>query len=152
MNECMTTKIIEFDMGHRVPNHKSKCRNFHGHRYRVEASVKGPIQKDIGQSDAGMVMDFGDIKAIMMKHIHDVYDHGGMFYVEDHIAQEAMRTAKALDPTQNINMVDFIPTAENLAKHFYEIIERELQPPMRLAAVRVYETPNSWADYWGEEK
>ena len=148
----MATKVIEFDMGHRVPNHKSKCHNFHGHRYKVEAYVKGPVQKDRGQSDAGMVMDFGDIKVIMMKYIHDVYDHGAMYYVLDPIAQESMKTAKALDPDLNINMVDFIPTAENLAKHFYEIIKQKLQPPTKLSAIRVYETPNSWADYWGEKK
>jgi 6-pyruvoyltetrahydropterin/6-carboxytetrahydropterin synthase len=37
------TKIVEWDMGHRVPNHKSKCRNPHGHRYRLEVTIGGPL-------------------------------------------------------------------------------------------------------------
>ena len=121
-------------------------------KYKLEGYVKGPVQKDRGQSDAGMVMDFGDIKVIMMKYTHDVYDHGATYYVLDPIAQESMesmKTAKTLDPDLNINVVDFIPTAENLAKHFYEIIKQKIQPPMKLLTIRVYETPNSWADYWG---
>ncbi|NRA47057.1 MAG: 6-carboxytetrahydropterin synthase [Oligoflexales bacterium] len=59
------TKIIEWDMGHRVPNHKNKCRHPHGHRYRLEVSMRGAISLEKGSSSEGMVVDFGDIKELM---------------------------------------------------------------------------------------
>lgn len=149
MELCKATKIIEFDMAHRIPNHKSKCKHLHGHRYRVEATIQGPIIDDDGQSDAGMVIDFGDIKKILTEHIHDCFDHGAMFYVFDEVIQETCHLLKTREPLQNINMVDFIPTAENLAKYFFEIVKKQLSSSMILSRIRVYETPNSWADYEG---
>ena len=74
----MITKIrrwIETDTGHRVPNHKSKCRNIHGHRYRWEVELEGTTVTDKGTSDEGMLMDFSDVKSILMEYIHDVVDH-----------------------------------------------------------------------------
>ena len=60
----MTTRIrryVETDTGHRVPNHKSKCRHFHGHRYRFEAEIEGDIVETSGVSEEGMLMDFSDV-------------------------------------------------------------------------------------------
>ena len=47
----LVTKVIEIDMGHRVPNHKSKCKNLHGHRYRFEVAVNGELAAEQGSSD-----------------------------------------------------------------------------------------------------
>ena len=74
----MTTRIrrwVETDTGHRVPNHKSKCRHMHGHRYRWEAELEGEVVRESGASDEGMLMDFSDISKILEEHIHDVFDH-----------------------------------------------------------------------------
>ena len=71
----MTTRIrryVETDTGHRVPNHKSKCRHFHGHRYRFEAEIEGEIIDTPGVSEEGMLMDFSDISEILTVHIHDI--------------------------------------------------------------------------------
>ena len=73
----MTTRIrrwVETDTGHRVPNHKSKCRHMHGHRYRWEAELEGDVVTERGVSDEGMLMDFSDISNILEEHIHDVID------------------------------------------------------------------------------
>ena len=54
----MTTRIrryIETDTGHRVPNHKSKCRHMHGHRYRFEAEIEGDVVQDPGVSDLSLI-------------------------------------------------------------------------------------------------
>ena len=47
----MTSTIrrwIETDTGHRVPNHKSKCKHIHGHRYRWEVEIEGDVVADCG--------------------------------------------------------------------------------------------------------
>ena len=74
------TKVIEWDMGHRVPNHKHKCANPHGHRYRLELTVTGLVSEQKGSSSEGMVVDFSDIKKAMMDRIHEPLDHCFMAY------------------------------------------------------------------------
>ena len=54
-------RYVETDTGHRVPNHKSKCRHMHGHRYRFEAEIEGDVVDVSGVSEEGMLMDFSDI-------------------------------------------------------------------------------------------
>ena len=55
-------KIIQWDMGHRVLNHRSICKGIHGHRYKAEICVEGAIIIQEGLSEEGMVIDFADIK------------------------------------------------------------------------------------------
>ena len=40
------TKRLEFDAGHRIPQHKSQCRNLHGHRYALEITLEGDARFD----------------------------------------------------------------------------------------------------------
>lgn len=142
----LVTKQIEIDMGHRVPNHKSKCRNIHGHRYVIEVGVFDKIIDDKGASDEGMVIDFSDLKDIMMSEIDAVYDHSFTISDEDEFVSmfyELKRTKK-----QKINIVEFIPTAENLAKHWYRLIsDKLLERNIAIKYVKVWETPTSTAIY-----
>ena len=88
----MTTTIrryVETDTGHRVPNHKSNCRHLHGHRYRFEAEIEGDVVTVEGVSDEGMLMDFSDISAILMEHVHDVIDHAFVVYEGDEDGRKA---------------------------------------------------------------
>ena len=82
----MTTTIrryVETDTGHRVPNHKSKCRHLHGHRYRFEAEIEGDVVTVTGVSDEGMLMDFSDISRVLMEHVHDVIDRLGAMHCRE---------------------------------------------------------------------
>lgn len=139
------TKTIEWDMGHRVPNHKSKCRNLHGHRYRMELTLAGEINATSGDSSEGMVFDFGDIKRLMTEKIHDVLDHGFMIYERDEILVRFFDSVKE----QNFRMlqVPFIPTAENIARWCYVQLADSFPGAVGIVSVRIYETPNSWAEY-----
>lgn len=142
----LVTKEIEIDMGHRVPNHKSKCRNIHGHRYRIEVGADDKVVTEKGSSDEGMVIDFSDLKSLMMEHIDKVYDHSFTCWDGDemsHLYKEMNNTWN-----QKINYVSFIPTAENLAKHWYEILLPHLaHRKIKIKHVRVWETPTSTATY-----
>ena len=123
----MTTRIrryVETDTGHRVPNHKSKCRHFHGHRYRFEAEIEGDIVDTPGVSEEGMVMDFSDVSHILMEHIHDVVDHAFVVYSGD---EEARTALSHLDSDHRTFVVPFIPTAENLAKWAFDQVEPHIK-------------------------
>lgn len=74
------TRKLEFDAGHRIPDHKSQCRNLHGHRYTVEITLVGKVIEAEGNSDNGMIMDFSDVKTLAKQHLVDVWDHAFLVY------------------------------------------------------------------------
>lgn len=132
------SKEIQFDAGHRVPLHASKCKNPHGHRYRVVAHINGELITEGPES--GMVRDFSTVKELLTKFVHDVYDHGFIIHVED---------TKMLNALQRygwkVIIVPFIPTAECLAKAIFEtLVENGLE---NLEKIEVWETPTSCAVY-----
>jgi 6-pyruvoyltetrahydropterin/6-carboxytetrahydropterin synthase len=141
----IVTKEIEIDMGHRVPNHKSKCRNPHGHRYTIEVAVDDKVIDTKGTSDEGMVIDFSDLKEIMMKEIDGNFDHGFVVYKDDVYMNfwELM-----FKDGLKIITVDFIPTAENLATCWFEMLQPKLaNRGIKLHHVKVWETPTSTATF-----
>ena len=147
----MTTSIrrwVETDTGHRIPNHSSKCRNMHGHRYRWEAELEGDIVTDKGTSDEGMLMDFSDVSQILTQYIHDVVDHAFIVYEGD---VEALEALSSMGDGHSTLVVPFIPTAENLAKWAFEQVEPHISSSygntLRLHAFHVRETPKSWASW-----
>lgn len=147
----MTTSIrrwVETDTGHRVPNHKSKCKHMHGHRYRWEAEVEGDVVAEQGVSEEGMLIDFSDVSKILNEKIHDVVDHAFIVYEND---EEALAALKIMGDGHRTVTVPFIPTAENLAKWAFEqvspYIETSYGNSLRLAAFHVRETPKSWATW-----
>jgi len=147
----MTTRIrrwVETDTGHRVPNHKSKCRHIHGHRYRWEAELEGEVVTERGVSEEGMLMDFSDVTKILVEHIHDVVDHAFVVFDEDMEVREAL---SMMGDGHRTVVVPFIPTAENLAKWAFEQVEPHIRSSygnsLSLRAFHVRETPKSWASW-----
>ena len=141
----ITTKL-EFDAGHRIPHHKSSCKNLHGHRYAIEVTVKGKIGEQIHESDFGMVMDFKDAKKLIKKTIVEEWDHSFIVHKDDTVVLQF------LDSLDNHKTVVFplIPTAENMALVAMEKLKisfnAEFGKLIKPFKVRLYETPNNWAD------
>lgn len=140
-------KEIEFDAGHRVPDHASKCRNPHGHRYKVRAVVEGAIVDDDGEADTGMVVDFGLLKQWLTTEIHDRFDHGFLVYAGDAVMLDVLSEAAGTEGW-NVQVTAWVPTAENIARWCFT----ELAPivaahwrTMRLVRIDVHETPTSVA-------
>ena len=131
------TKTVKFDAAHVLTNHQGLCKNLHGHTYRVDISV---AQSDGDARD--MVIDFKDLKAIANEVICDRFDHAFVYNTESSgereiaavVEKHGMRTVA----------IPFRSTAENLAKMFFA----DLKPRVAgLAAVRVWETADSSAEY-----
>ncbi|CAM3415755.1 6-carboxytetrahydropterin synthase QueD [Bordetella sputigena] len=143
------TRRLEFDAGHRIPDHRSQCRNMHGHRYVLEVTLEGQVIDAPGASDNGMVMDFSDIKAIASEHVVDRWDHAFLVYAGDDAVRGFLETL----PGHKTVVLDRIPTVENLARIAFDILRphyhRQFGGDLRLARVRLYETPNCWADCEG---
>ena len=65
MRYAIITKIFRFESAHHLPGHHGKCARPHGHSYRLEVTIHGPIKHAPEESDYGMVMDFGDLSQIV---------------------------------------------------------------------------------------
>ena len=141
------TRRLEFDAGHRIPNHNSQCKHLHGHRYAIEITLSGEVIKATGVSDEGMVMDFSDVKRIAKEQVVDAWDHAFLVYRGDKMVMDFLATM----PNHKTVVLDVIPTVENLALVAFEKLMGAYRDTygnhLRLERVRLYETPNNWADY-----
>jgi len=140
------TRRLEFDAGHRIPDHKSQCRHLHGHRYVIEITLSGQVIDKPGDEANGMVMDFSEVKALAKSSVVDEWDHAFLVYAGD---------VKIIDflsslPDHKTVILDTVPTAENLARTAFIRLDRVYRDVygnhLRLEQVRLYETPNCWAD------
>lgn len=140
------TRRLEFDAGHRIPDHRSQCRHLHGHRYAIEITLAGTVLDVAGNPENGMVMDFSRIKQLAKQHIVDVWDHAFLAYRGD----TAVVNLLAALPDHNTVLLDAVPTAENLARIAFAILDpvyrADYGNQLQLERVRIYETPNCWAD------
>ncbi|TAL83186.1 MAG: 6-carboxytetrahydropterin synthase QueD [Candidimonas sp.] len=140
------TRRLEFDAGHRIPDHHSQCRNLHGHRYVIEITLEGEVLDAPGQSDNGMVMDFSAIKSIAKEHVVDPWDHAFLVYKHD---TPVVNFLRELEGHKTV-LVDKVPTAENLAQLAFNLLEPHFIHRygvfLKLTRIRLYETPNCWVD------
>ncbi len=140
------TRKLEFDAGHRIPDHKSQCRNLHGHRYTLEITLVGAVIQEEGSSDNGMIMDFSDVKTLAKQHLVDVWDHAFIVYAKDSAVREFLQTI----PGHKTVVIDCIPTVENLAQTAFHILKAAYQDRygtgLRLHKLVLHETPNCWAE------
>lgn len=134
------TRRLEFDAGHRLQNHESKCRNVHGHRYVVLITCRAPELDSVGR-----VIDFGKVKELIGSWIDENWDHGYIYEAGDLISEaiakldyEALKTFEMVVP----------PTAENMSKFLFRVASDYLAAEgIEVTNVRLFETPNCFADY-----
>lgn len=128
-----------FDSAHFLKGYDGKCANIHGHRWTLSVTVQSETLHSGGQLD-GMVMDFGDIKKIV-RDLADAWDHT-LIYEENTLRQTTVAALQA----EHFRMiaVPFRPTAEHMAKYFYEKLKAAQLP---VKQVQVYETPDNCAGY-----
>ena len=150
----MTTvhREIQIDCGHRVPDHASKCRSPHGHRYRIIATCGGEVLSEPGNPENGMVIDFGNIKMAMMDVLDGIFDHAFVlshhdmemmpFFFPSENSNEVLQRFNAEIDRQlsaygikgeaiqlprgvdgfKVVPVNYTPTAENMARHMFDLM------------------------------
>jgi 6-pyruvoyltetrahydropterin/6-carboxytetrahydropterin synthase len=142
----LITRRLEFDAGHRIPDHQSQCRHLHGHRYVIEVTLSGSIIDKAGDAANGMVMDFSQVKELAMVHLVDAWDHAFLAFAGDHTVVDFLATL----PGHKTVVLDRVPTAENLARIAFDRLDAVYRDTygnhLQLERVRLYETPNCWAD------
>ena len=142
------TKIFTFETAHVLYNYAGKCKNMHGHSYKLFVTVKGTPINDINNVKNGMVVDFGDIKKIVKEEIVDVWDHA--------VLLNALTPHKELgeDLAQKGHKViecNYQPTCENMLYEIAEKIKNKLPSHVQLAYLKLHETENSYGEWFAEE-
>lgn len=142
----LITRKLEFDAGHRISTHTSQCRHLHGHRYMIEITLSGNIISDEGVAQQGMVMDFSEVKQIAKSVLVDHWDHAFLVYAGD---TQVLYFLQSMQDHKTV-VLDAQPTAENLAVIAFGILDHAYQDNygnhLQLERVRLFETPNCWAD------
>lgn len=134
---------VEWDMGHRLPNHGGQCRNLHGHRYVAEVTLNGPVKSARGDADEGMLIDFGPAKELVRLHLQD-RDHRFLISHTDPLLQDMERLPGVI-------VVPYVPTAENMAADLLAQLRKDAAAlrafnGVAISKLRLYETPTSWAE------
>lgn len=131
------TRKFSFEMAHALPMYDGKCRNIHGHSYKLYVTVEAGNPN----VDSGMVLDFNRLKQIVEEHILQPFDH----------ALVLPRLQHDLSPDFNgygakLIITPFQPTTENLLIHFSEILSDKIPAPAKIHSLKLFETESSCAE------
>ena len=148
MSTIRITKQFSFETGHALYGYDGKCRNVHGHSYKLSVTVIGRPIQDKNHVKYGMVIDFGDLKKIVKEEIVDKFDHATVFnkntpHVE--LAQELEKRG------HNVILVEYQPTSEQMVIDFSERIKPRLPENIQLHSLRLQETESSFAEWFASD-
>ncbi|MFL0085743.1 6-carboxytetrahydropterin synthase [Tenacibaculum maritimum] len=148
MANIRITKQFNFETGHALYGYDGKCKNVHGHSYKLSVTVIGQPITDASNVKYGMVIDFGDLKRIVKEDIVDVFDHATVFNKNTpHI-----ELAKELqDRDHHVILVDYQPTSEMMVIDFAEKIKKRLPDNIQLYALKLQETATSFAEWYASD-
>ena len=149
MSKIRITKEFHFESGHALYGYDGKCKNVHGHSYKLSVTVIGKPINDTAHVKNGMVIDFGDLKKIVTSEIVDKFDHATVFNQNTpHI-----ELAKELEKRgHNIILVDYQPTSEMMLLDFAERIKLRLPDNVKLHSLKLQETGTSNAQWFASDQ
>ena len=148
MNTIRITKKFTFETGHALYGYDGKCRNVHGHSYKLSVTVIGHPIQDTNHVKYGMVIDFSDLKKIVKEEIVDVFDHATVFNKNT----PHVELAKELqDRGHNVLLVDYQPTSEMMIADFAQKIKKRLPENISLFSLKLQETETSYAEWFASE-
>jgi len=139
------TKIFRFEMAHALWNYEGQCKNIHGHSYILSVTLSGNPKNEISHPEDGMLMDFGKLKKLIKTKVIDLFDHA---FVVNAASPQSKELKNMSTPFENIKIVDFQPTSENLIIHFAEIIQTLLPEKNTLYSLKLSETDTSYVEWF----
>lgn len=144
MHKIRITKQFTFETGHALYGYDGKCKNVHGHSYKLSVTVIGIPITDTSNVKLGMVIDFGDLKKIVKEEIVDPFDHATVFNKNTpHI--ELAKELKIRG--HKVILADYQPTSENMAIDFASKIKARLSKEIQLHSIKLRETDTAFAEW-----
>lgn len=148
MSKIRITKSFSFETGHALYGYDGKCKNVHGHSYKLDVTVIGTPIQDPNHTKYGMVIDFGDLKKIVNEQVVEVFDHATVFnkntpHIE--LAEEFIKR------NHYVLLVDYQPTSEMMLSDFVKRIKAKLPASIQLHSLRLQETESSHAEWFASD-
>ena len=148
MGNIRITKQFNFETGHALYGYDGKCRNVHGHSYKLSVTVIGRPITDTSHVKLGMVIDFGDLKKIVKEEIVDKFDHATVFNKNTpHVDLAKELTNRG----HNVILADYQPTSENMVIDFAKKIKSRLPKNVQLVSLKLQETDTSFAEWYASD-
>ncbi|MGB2087347.1 MAG: 6-pyruvoyl trahydropterin synthase family protein [Psychroflexus salarius] len=148
MAKIRITKQFTFETAHALYGYDGKCKNIHGHSYKLDVTVIGQPIADTSNVKCGMVIDFGDLKKIVKTEVVDVMDHA--IVLNQHTPH--IRLAEDLKKTgHNVVLVDYQPTSENMVIDFAKRIQSKLSSDLSLHSLKLRETETAFAEWYASD-
>lgn len=149
MKKVRITKEFTFETGHALYGYDGKCRNVHGHSYKLAVTVIGTPINDMNNVKHGMVIDFTDLKKIVKEEIVDPFDHATVFNKNT----PHVELAKELSERgHEVILADYQPTSEMMILDFAEKIKTRLPQNIELFSLRLRETETSYAEWHASDQ
>ena len=148
MSNIRITKEFSFETGHALYGYDGKCKNVHGHSYKLHVTVIGSPISDSSNVKYGMVIDFGDLKTIVKEEIVDLFDHATVFNKNT----PHVELAKELQIRgHHVILVDYQPTSEMMVIDFARKIKSRLPDNIILHSIKLQETDTSYAEWFASD-
>ena len=148
MSNIRITKQFSFETGHALYGYDGKCKNVHGHSYKLSVTVIGKPISDNTNVKFGMVIDFSDLKKIVKEEIVDVFDHATVFNQNTPHIELA---AELKNRGHHVILVDYQPTSENMVTDFAQKIKNRLPADIQLHSLKLQETDTSFAEWYASD-
>jgi len=148
MSNIRITKQFSFETGHALYGYDGKCKNVHGHSYKLSVTVIGQPITDTSNVKFGMVIDFSDLKKIVKEEIVDVFDHATVFNKNTPHVDLA---AELKNRGHHVILVNYQPTSENMVTDFAEKIKNRLPSAIKLHSLKLQETDTSFAEWYASD-
>ncbi|MFZ4679119.1 MAG: 6-pyruvoyl trahydropterin synthase family protein [Flavobacterium sp.] len=144
MSNIRITKQFSFETGHALYGYDGKCKNVHGHSYKLSVTVIGKPISDHSNVKFGMVIDFSDLKKIVKEEIVDIFDHATVFNQNTPHIELA---AELKNRGHHVILVNYQPTSENMVTDFAQKIKDRLPADIKLHSLKLQETDTSFAEW-----
>lgn len=145
MDTIRLTKEFRFEGAHALSGYDGKCRHIHGHSYQLFVTISGKPNNHSGDPKEGMVMDFVSLKELVNKLIIEPFDHSLL------LRSNAPLNKEIRNNYQNVLILPFQPTCEQLCIHFASLLKEAIFMPNKLFSIRLFETPTSFAEWFAED-
>ena len=149
MSTIRITKHFDFETAHALYGYDGKCKNVHGHSYQLYVTIIGAPINDINHVKNGMVLDFGDLKKIVNSEIVAIFDHATVLNENSPHKELA---AKIKEHSPKVLLVPYQPTSENMVIDFARLIRAKLPNSVKLHSLKLYETQNSYAEWYASDQ
>jgi 6-pyruvoyltetrahydropterin/6-carboxytetrahydropterin synthase len=147
VKKVRVTKKFTFDMAHALFGYDGPCKNIHGHTYHLSVTLIGSPTQDTDNVKLGMVIDFSDLKKIIKDAILEKFDHALVLNDQAPYSKSEIIS----NEFEKVILVAYQPTCENLLLHFVDLIQPQFHGQISLVAMRLDETPTSYAEWRVED-